>query len=452
LDNIHGILTALSPEECLCDDYPLIETYYNNTIVLVPDFVYPVEALGTSGCTREKMFEKLVTSGAIGILALSFDSTPSSGEFLRGYGSHPSDIYDTILFKVITYVDAEANILDSFLNNPTNFMMVSMECESDKLPFTSGLLVISWFGFITGIGNLILAGIALLNVYERRKRRSLGGQREILCFMGLLELVLGLTRVFGCTNSFSHAFVLGDSVVSYSAKAFFSSGLAGLDFFTTLMLALFWLEMAQASKQSRKMTTIFKKHRIPLVLGFLIAFTPDLGMSISAAMYNEGIGVDKRMWIYAGLSLTVSLLFLFSFRFLVGFLNTHHKAMTTLREGDGSSGSSTSLKKLIFHMKKWLAVFCAASILQFLILVVLFAPPAYLISKSQGRMVVVFWGGIYLSGFVQMLSKIIAMRGPPRSIRKSKVPSKLYAESEATVRAIPFDAVSMVEHTHITVV
>lgn len=168
-----GPAVFLAGNDKLCG--PPFENDYSNTIVIVYDMVYPVGEIevdgsmidfGNVGCSKEAMYEKLATSGALAAVTMSIDPLPSTGEFIHGSQDHDPELYSRIPLIAMQITEIY-DILDLMYSGEIIYLSVTCDEPNLMLPY---LLGISASVLIFGIGDFVLGVVALYFALQTEAR------------------------------------------------------------------------------------------------------------------------------------------------------------------------------------------------------------------------------------------------------------------------------------------
>ncbi|GBG29835.1 Borealin [Hondaea fermentalgiana] len=436
-DPIAAPVAMLFEPDQLCG--PSFAHDYSGTILLVYDMVYPVGKIvtqgveidfGNIGCSKEAMYEKLATSGALAAVTMAIDPLPSAGEFLHGASDHDPDLYSRIPLLSLQIKDA---LVITNLLTQGEFVQLVVSCDEPN-PMLPYLLAMSSMGLVFGLSDLALGFWALYfvanasthsdkwccrrvrwnpnksfrasskhssneassnamkidnasGVHERAraKRRKVRGHMEIMLAFGIVNTVSGFVGVLGCNGSISHSFLVDDAHLHFGVKTFFASRLVGLKMFCILLVAIFWYEMSAAMRQMRSVESIFRTRPFAIIIMGVLVVLPNNVTTIIYASYLK-VDLDTITWLYTSLASAVGVAFVVSGQRMIRQLKDHMQtiASTTRDQPEAMRG----VRRFALHMARWLHVFAAFSLLQ-IVLVCVFVGGSLLFESPQAYVLAV---------------------------------------------------------------
>jgi hypothetical protein len=377
-------LVTVGPDHDLCTLSSTGNGTYAGKIVFVESLFEPKKS-NLNGCAIEERYLQAERAGAVGVMDYRA-RVAGAYTVIHTNGYTPNDGS----IPLVSVGKEFADIANAFIKRDPSVegLLIQLSCSSENYNDL-------WVYTITPIYNVLIGLLAMHSGYIAIKeyRRASGEQRkkksrsegirmrmDVLLMEGIIMCIIGPLQLLGLNGRNTHSPFFGDILIGTQFKGFVEQQFVGASFFTSYILALFWLELRTANKRLRPLEYAPMKHKFSVAIVFIVTVLPPLYFAFSVSFLYKSPTRGMEGPIFFLLNLILAVFFFIQVR---GAMKDFNKVISSSKkqpEGTAnSSGDRTAA--LVRHVGKWMKRFGLFVILQALGLVV--AMVSHLLNKFK---------------------------------------------------------------------
>jgi hypothetical protein len=372
-DTVAPLVTVL-PEHNLCTLSSHSNGKYVGKIIFVESLVIPAKS-NMGGCAFEERYLQAEQAGAVGVVDYRYRAAGQySMAHTNGYTPNEGSIPLVSVGK--EFVDI-ANAL--IKRDPSvEGLLIQLSCSSENENDIWVYTIAPVFSVVMGSLATYSAFIALREYRRARAEQKRGRTRskgiqmrtDVLLLEGIIMGIVGPLQFLGLNGRNTHSPFLGDIIIGTQIKLFFEQQFVGASFFTSFLLALFWLELRTANRELRPLEYAPGKHKFAVAIAFLFTMFPPLYFAAALAFQYESPSRNLETPILFLLNLILASFFLYQTR---SAMKDFKKVIAYSQKLSGGT-TDESLERtahLVRHVGKWMSRFGVFVLVQALGLVVL---------------------------------------------------------------------------------
>jgi hypothetical protein len=362
-DDTVAPLVTVDPEHNLCTLASTGNGTYAGKIVFVESLFEPRKS-NLHGCAYEERYLQAEQAGAVGVLDYRYRVVGQySVTHTNGYTPNEGSI------PLVSVGKEFADIANALIKRDPSVegLLIQLSCSSENENDIWVYTIVPMFNLCLGAIATYSAFIALRE-YRRSRisqstRRSLSQgirmRMDVLLIEGIIMALVGPVLILGLNGRNTHSPVFGDVLIGTQVKFFLEQQFVGASFFTSYLLALFWLELRTANREIRPPQYAPAKHKFLVAIVFVVTVFPPLYFAASVAFLYQNPSGQLETPILFLLNVALASFFVYQVR---GAMKDLRRVISFSRKHTpgGDSSVLTDMRQttaLVRHVGKWMRRF-----------------------------------------------------------------------------------------------